>query len=252
VSAGVGRRAGNQPNLAPAAHPGGLAIAATNLLVEYRTPDGTLRALDCRSVEIAAGSSVAITGPSGCGKSTLLALLAGIDVPTSGEVRIGDTSIAQLDEAERARFRRARIGVVYQRDNLLPFLTLAENVRLQIAITGDTSRSAERTEVLLARLGLTGLGDRLPDQLSGGQRQRAAIARAVVHEPKVIIADEPTGALDPATADGVIELLIEARARIGATLVIATHDAKLAAAMERHLGLNDGSLTSDSGAADVP
>ncbi len=199
-------------------------IRVHDLVVDHPTPTGPFRALDFPEFAVAGGSSVAITGPSGCGKSTLLGVLAGLAMPTAGSVTIGTTDISSLSEPDRVRFRKDAIGVVYQAD------------------TGDAMR---RTADLLDRLGLGELGARLPDQLSGGQRQRAAIVRAIVHRPSVILADEPTGSLDEANASVVIQLLLDAHQDIGSTLVIVTHQLSIAERMERLVALRDGSIVDD-------
>jgi len=218
------------------------SIQVDRLVVEYRTASGPVRALDEVSLTVDAGSSVAITGPSGGGKSTLLGVLGGLAVPSSGVVRIGGEELSSLPERRRSGFRRAHVGFVYQADNLLPFLTVAENVGLQLALTGMTA-AADRPLDLLDQLGLADVADRLPDHLSGGQRQRAAVARAIVHRPEVILADEPTGALDAANATGVLDLLLEAQREIGASLVMVTHDRDAASRMDRRIGLRDGRVT---------
>jgi putative ABC transport system ATP-binding protein len=218
------------------------SIQVDSLVVEYRTASGPVRALDEVSLMVQAGFSVAVTGPSGCGKSTLLGVLGGLAAPSSGVVRIGGEELSSLPERRRSSFRRTHVGFVYQADNLLPFLTVVENVGLQLALTG-ASGAADRPLDLLDKLGLADVADRLPDQLSGGQRQRAAVARAVVHRPEVILADEPTGALDAANAVGVLDLLLEAQHEIGATLVMVTHDRDAASRMDRRIGLRDGRVT---------
>jgi putative ABC transport system ATP-binding protein len=218
------------------------AIQVDSVVVEHATATGPVRALDGVSFTVDAGSSVAITGPSGGGKSTLLGVLGGLALPTAGAVRIGGEEISALPERRRSEFRRSHVGFVYQADNLLPFLTVVENVGLQLALD-PASAAGDRTLDLLDRLGLAGEAHRLPDHLSGGQRQRAAVARAVVHRPEVILADEPTGALDAANAAAVIDLLLEVRREIGATLVMVTHDRDAAGRMERRIGLRDGRVT---------
>ncbi|MCB9099423.1 MAG: ABC transporter ATP-binding protein [Anaerolineales bacterium] len=217
-------------------------IRVTGLVVEHSTATGPLRVLDCSEFAIAGGSSLAIMGPSGCGKSTLLSVLAGLATPTAGRVTVGTTELTALSESERVAFRKNAIGVVYQADNLLPFLTVAENIRLQLALCGHTANAERQTADLLDRLGLSNLGERLPDQLSGGQRQRVAIARAIVHQPAVILADEPTGALDQASAAAVVQLLLEAHHHIQSTLVVVTHDPAVAAQMERLVLLRAGAV----------
>jgi putative ABC transport system ATP-binding protein len=223
----------------------GEPVSAQDLVVEYPTVVGPFRALDCHGLRIVGGSSVAVVGPSGCGKSTLLGVLAGLATPTTGTVTIGSTEITTLAEPARVAFRKRVIGVVYQADNLLPFLTVAENVRLQLALCGDKDDAVRRTIDLLEQLGLGDLGDRMPDELSGGQRQRAAVARAIVHRPSLILADEPTGALDEANAGVVVDLLIDAHQQLGATLVLVTHDPSIAECMQRMVTLEDGSIVGD-------
>ena len=220
-------------------------IQVHDLVVEYQTAAGPLRALDCPELIVPGGTSVAITGPSGCGKSTLLGVISGLTTPTAGVISIGPTELTSLSETERIAFRRHTIGVVYQADNLLPFLTVSENIRLQLALCGDTDEAERRTANLLDRLGLGALGARLPDQLSGGQRQRASVARAIVHRPSVILADEPTGALDEVNAAAVIQLLLDARRQLGSTLIIVTHEPAVARAMDRVVSLKEGSIVAD-------
>lgn len=218
----------------------GHGIVTSRLVVEYATADGPVRALDHPGLRVEGGTSVAIMGPSGCGKSTLLGLLAGLATPTEGTVVVGGTTVSALSERDRVRFRRTSLGMVYQADNLLPHLTVEENVGLQVAIgrDGGPGPTDADYDALLDRLGLGALAARLPDQLSGGQRQRVAIARAVIHRPAVILADEPTGALDDDNARRVIELLVEVHAEIGATLVVVTHDPAVAAHAARVVHLD--------------
>jgi putative ABC transport system ATP-binding protein len=215
------------------------SIAVDSVVVEHQTSSGPVRALDGVSFTVASGSSVAITGPSGGGKSTLLGVIGGLAQPTSGRVRIGDSQISEMSERDRSDFRRSHIGFVYQADNLLPFLTLLENVGLQLALNGKAS-AAGKSLAVLANLGLAGLAYRLPDHLSGGQRQRASVARAIVNEPQIILADEPTGALDAANAVGVIDLLLGMQREISATLIMVTHDRDAASRLDRQIDLRDG------------
>jgi putative ABC transport system ATP-binding protein len=215
------------------------SIAVDSVVVEHQTSSGPVRALDGVSFTVASGSSVAITGPSGGGKSTLLGVIGGLAQPTSGRVRIGNSQISEMSERDRSDFRRSHIGFVYQVDNLLPFLTLLENVGLQLALNGKAS-GAGKSLAVLANLGLAGLAYRLPDHLSGGQRQRASVARAIVNEPQIILADEPTGALDAANAVGVIDLLLGMQREIGATLIMVTHDRDAASRLDRQIDLRDG------------
>jgi putative ABC transport system ATP-binding protein len=215
------------------------SIAVDSVVVEHQTSSGPVRALDGVSFTVDSGSSVAITGPSGGGKSTLLGVIGGLAQPTSGRVRIGDSQISEMSERDRSDFRRSHIGFVYQADNLLPFLTLLENVGLQLALNGKSS-GAGKSLAVLANLGLAGLAYRLPDHLSGGQRQRASVARAIVNEPQIILADEPTGALDAANAVGVIDLLLGMQREIGATMIMVTHDRDAASRLDRQIDLRDG------------
>lgn len=224
-------------------------IVADGLVVDHQSDAGRVRALECDHLAIGSGDSVAVMGPSGCGKSTLLGVLAGLAVPTRGSVTVGGLAVSSLSDRERVRFRRRSLAMVYQTDNLLPHLTVEENVGLQLAICRRDQGRAGRSDPgeVLDRLGLGGLAGRLPDQLSGGQRQRAAVARAVIGRPSVLLADEPTGALDGASAQTVIELLVEVHREIGATLVLVTHDPVIAAHLDRVVQLSG--LTEASGQA---
>lgn len=220
-------------------------IEVHDLVVEHRTASGARRVLNCRELTIAGGTTTSITGRSGSGKSTLLGVLGGLATPTRGSVTIGSTTLTDLPEPERVAFRRDAVGFVYQADNLLPFLTVAENLELRLALSSLSESPEQRIEDLLERLGLGGLGHRLPDQLSGGQRQRVAVARAIVHRPSVILADEPTGALDEENAAAVIQLLLDAQERLGATLVLVTHNMSIARSMSRTVELSDGSIVDE-------
>ena len=222
-------------------------IVARDLVVDHATSTGRVRALPPTSLTMEGGSGVAVMGPSGCGKSTLLGLLAGLALPTQGDVTIGDQTISALGERDRVRFRRRMLGMVYQQDNLLPHLTVEENVALQVAICrGTAPGNGSGTTALLRRLGLGELVGRLPDQLSGGQRQRVAVARAIVHRPTVILADEPTGSLDPENARVVIELLVSAHRELGATLVMVTHDPDIAAYLSTTVRLGQPAETAET------
>jgi ABC-type lipoprotein export system ATPase subunit len=210
----------------------GAPVIVRDISVEHVRRGGVIRALATTDLEVDGGSSVAIMGPSGCGKSTLLGVMAGLAVPTTGTVTIGGQPISAMTEHERLCFRRTSLGMVYQADNLLPHLTVEENVGLQRSISGRTAdRGQAAVGEVLERLGIAHLAGRLPDHLSGGQRQRAAVARAIVHRPSVILADEPTGALDPTSAHAVIELLVEVHRQIGATLIVVTHDPSIGACL---------------------
>jgi putative ABC transport system ATP-binding protein len=210
-------------------------ILTSDLIVDHVTDRGPVRALECGQFAVQGATSLAVMGPSGCGKSTLLGLLAGLAVPTRGSVNIGAETISSLPERERVKFRRRALGMVYQADNLLPHLTVEENVGLQLSICRRETVREQRGDpaAVLERLGLGRLAKRFPDQLSGGQRQRVAVARAIIHRPAVILADEPTGALDAGNARTVIELLLDVQREIGATLVIVTHDPQIAGYADR-------------------
>jgi putative ABC transport system ATP-binding protein len=192
-------------------------------------------------LEVEPGTSLAVVGPSGCGKSTLLGLIAGLEIPSTGRVTVGDQEISSLGADERARVRRDALGLVFQADNLLPFLTAVENVSLQLVLSGARDDPSE-CRALLANLGLGGEDDKLPDQLSGGQRQRVAVARALVHRPSLVLADEPTGALDAGNSAVVIDALLAAQRQSGATLVVVTHDAHVAGRLDRTIRMRDGRL----------
>ncbi|MDE2398530.1 MAG: ABC transporter ATP-binding protein [Burkholderiales bacterium] len=187
------------------------------------------------SLELAAGEFVALVGESGVGKSTLLNCIAGLEPVDAGRVTVAGTDLAALDEAGRARLRRKRLGFVFQAFHLLPHLTVAENVALPLLLLGRPD--AGRVQALLAAVGLDGLGARHPAELSGGQLQRVAIARALVHAPGLILADEPTGNLDPATAERVLGVLVAQVREAGAACLLVTHSAAAAARADRVLRL---------------
>jgi putative ABC transport system ATP-binding protein len=215
------------------------AIVLDAVTKHYATPAGQVRAVDGVTLAVAPGASVAITGSSGSGKSTLLGLIAGLEAPTSGRVSIGGEEISSLPERERARLRRRQLGLVFQSDNLHPFLSALENVGLQLALGGEANGSHRCLE-LLAELGLADAAAKLPDRLSGGQRQRVAVARALINRPAVIVADEPTGSLDAGNSAAIVDLLLAARRETGTTLVVVTHDPDVAARMDRVVTLRDG------------
>jgi putative ABC transport system ATP-binding protein len=221
---------------------GGAHVSATDLRMEYNTPAGRVNALDGVTLEISPESSMAIVGPSGCGKSTLLGILGGLELPTRGEVRIDDSVISAMPERPRAQLRRTSFGYVFQEDNLQPFLTVSENVAVQAVLAGIAD-DPERDQRLLDALEVGSLGHRFPDQLSGGQRQRVAVARALVHGPRVVLADEPTGSLDAASSNKVVDLLLRLHKQEGTTLVIVTHDSAVAARMDATVHMRDGRVT---------
>ena len=219
----------------------GARIELDDVSKRYETAAGVVRAIDGISLDVQPGTSLAITGPSGCGKSTVLGLIGGLDAPTTGRVLIGGREISTLPEWRRARMRRHQIGLVFQSDGLLPFLTATENVSLQTSLDDPGDGNARAVE-LLSELGLEEEADKFPDQLSGGQRQRVAVARALIHGPSLIVADEPTGSLDAESAVVVVDLLIAAQRASGATLVLVTHELGVARRLDRTIGMVDGRL----------
>lgn len=217
----------------------------------YGSGSRAVHAVVDADLSVAAGEMVAITGPSGSGKSTLLAIAGGLESATSGEVEIGGDDVAAMAPAAQAALRRRRIGFVFQELNLLPTLTAAENVAAPLELDGETCRAARRVAVeLLAAVGLADRAAAFPDELSGGERQRVAIARAMSGDRSVVLADEPTGALDTATGVVVMELLHRTRDR-GAAVVVVTHDPTVAAGADRRVQMSDGRLlvTADSPSA---
>ncbi|ACL73076.1 ABC transporter ATP-binding protein [Thioalkalivibrio sulfidiphilus] len=201
------------------------------------------RVLDGVDARVMPGEIVALLGRSGSGKSTLLNLISGIDLPDSGRVLVEGRDIASLSERERTLFRRHRIGFIYQFFNLIPTLTVAENVALPLELVGR--RDGGEVARLLDRVGLAGRGDEDPDRLSGGEQQRVALARALIHAPSVILADEPTGNLDAETGAQVMDLLKGLVRGQGATLVLVTHSAEVAAVADRVWRLTDGHIRDD-------
>jgi putative ABC transport system ATP-binding protein len=207
---------------------------------QLKKAHGTVTVLDGVSLTLDRGQTLALTGESGSGKSTLMHLAAGLDTPDTGSIRIDGAEVATLDDAGRAALRREAIGLVFQQFNLVPSLTVAQNIAFQARLAGrhDPDRDAD----LAQRLGLADLGARYPEQLSGGQQQRVAIARALAHRPALILADEPTGNLDEATGDAVLDLLLSLVDETGAALLMVTHSERLAARLDRRLHLSRGRL----------
>jgi len=224
-----------------------MLIKASNLAYAYGEAGQSHTVLHGVSVAIAAGERVALLGRSGSGKSTLLNLLGGIDHPTSGQVQLNGESMGLLREPALTHFRRRHIGYIYQRFNLVPTLTAAENIALPLDLAG-VSRKTQDTEVLgwLDAVGLAGRGDSFPDLLSGGEQQRVAIARALIHRPALILADEPTGSLDAQTGERVLDLLFNRAGQRQQALLVVTHSDAVAARADRVLVLEDGQLRTDS------
>ena len=220
-----------------------VVLEAGDLRRRYRRGDVEVTALDGVDLALTAGTFAAVVGPSGCGKSTLLHLCGAMDRPTAGEVRIDGRSLATLDDDELTRLRRERIGFVFQFFNLLPTLTVAENIALPLLLADcPAAESVARAGEWAERVGISHRLDHAPSQLSGGEAQRAAIARAVVHEPALLIADEPTGNLDSENGARILEVLQDVNRRSGAALLLATHAAAVAAAADRKVEMRDGRI----------
>jgi putative ABC transport system ATP-binding protein len=224
--------------------PNGQVVVATDVTRRYGQDSTAVDALRGVSMGLAGGSLTAIMGPSGSGKSTLMHILAGLDRPTSGTVELGWTEITGLDDNELTKLRRRHIGFVFQFFNLLPMLTAEENITLPLSIAGEKVDD----DFFKDLIGKVGLGDRLshrPSELSGGQQQRVAIARALVSRPTVLFADEPTGNLDSATGNEILELMRDSVDSYGQTTVMVTHEARAAAIADRILFLADGLIVRD-------
>lgn len=215
-----------------------------NLSKTYGSGDTLVKALDNVSFSVNQGEFVAIIGPSGSGKSTLLHILGGVDKPTSGSVVIGNTNIANLDETALAIFRRRQIGLIYQFYNLIPILTVEENLTLPLLRDGRKP-DKRLIDSLVKRLGLQDRLNHLPNQLSGGQQQRVSIGRALVNNPALMLADEPTGNLDSANSKEIISLLRQFNKENNQTVIIITHDEKIAMSADRVISIEDGKITRD-------
>ena len=216
-------------------------LVAENLHKTYISGESRVSALAGVSFAIEPGDFVALMGPSGCGKSTLLHICGAMDRPTSGTVRLGDRDLAALSDDELTRVRREQVGFVFQFFNLLPTLTVGDNIALPCLLSGMKSADAEdRAEALAARVGIEHRLGHYPQQISGGEMQRAAIARALVHRPSLIVADEPTGNLDSENGANVLELLAGLNQDMGVTILLATHADDVAAAAARVLRMKDG------------
>ena len=219
-------------------------LEVKNLSKTYGKGDTMVKALDNVSFSVEKGEFVAIIGPSGSGKSTLLHILGGVDVPTSGNVIINDTDISTLDETALAIFRRRQIGLVYQFYNLIPILTVEENLTLPLLLDGRKPDKKQIDE-LIKKLGLEKRLDHLPNQLSGGQQQRVSIGRALVNHPALMLADEPTGNLDSENSKEIVALLRHFNKALNQTVIIITHDDKIALSADRIISIEDGKITRD-------
>jgi putative ABC transport system ATP-binding protein len=219
------------------------AVELQHLSKTYREGEAERVVLRDVSLAVAEGEIAVLVGRSGSGKSTLLNLIAGIDRPTAGTVVVNGTDLTALDEQARTRFRRQHIGFVFQFFNLLPLLTVEENLLLPLDLNGRAdARGVARARALLERVGLGGRGASFPDRLSGGEQQRVAIARALIHEPDIILADEPTGNLDADTAAGVLDLLDALAREAGRTVLMATHSREVIGVADRILSIERGAL----------
>ncbi len=227
------------------------ALVVSGLTKIVQDATGSLTILDDINLSITAGETIAIVGASGSGKSTLLGLLAGLDVPTRGTVKLFGEDLFARDEDARARVRGEKIGFVFQSFQLLPHLTALENVLLPLELSGrspDGTDPVAAAKALLARVGLAERLSHYPKYLSGGEQQRVALARAFVSRPPLLLADEPTGSLDAHTGEAVIELMFELNRERGSTLVLVTHDAEIAARCARRIELHAGRIRADSAA----
>lgn len=236
------------PKLEPGPAPDSNIIELEGVSKTFGQGAHEVHALRDLSLTVRPGEFIALKGPSGCGKSTLLHLIGALDVPTAVSIRVGGRDLAGLDARQRAELRRTTVGFVFQKLNLIASLTALENVMLPLEAGGAGRRAARaHAEAALAAVDLPGPWDRFPDDFSGGQQQRIAIARATVGERKVLLADEPTGALDTVNADQVIALLADVSRTTGAAIVLVTHDARFASWADRVLFLRDGQVVDQTG-----
>lgn len=219
-------------------------VKVEHLSKVYGKGDTAVHALDDVSFSIEQGQFVAIVGPSGSGKSTLLHILGGVDTPTSGKVRIGDTDISKLDETALAIFRRRQIGLIYQFYNLIPILTVEENMTLPLLLDGKKP-DRQMLHTLVSTLGLSERLHHLPNQLSGGQQQRVSIGRALLNNPALMLADEPTGNLDSENSKEIIALFRRFNREFNQTVVIITHDERIALSADRVISVQDGKIVRD-------
>ncbi|SMY07008.1 ABC transporter ATP-binding protein [Flavimaricola marinus] len=215
-----------------------MLLSAKDVTKAFASADGPLPVLRGVSLDLAAGETLALTGESGSGKSTLLHLVGGLDTPDAGSITVAGIDLAGLDDGERAALRRTTVGVIFQQFNLIPSLAVRDNIAFQARLAGQYDVDA--AQGLAERLGLTEQLAKYPEQLSGGQQQRVAIARTLCARPKLVLADEPTGNLDEASADAVLGLMLDLVAESGAGLMVVTHSERLAARMGRRLHLRAG------------
>jgi putative ABC transport system ATP-binding protein len=241
------RSAASPATAGPLADPAGArasAVSAHEVTRRFGEGETAVKALCGVTLEVPAGQFTAVMGPSGSGKSTLMHILAGLDTPTTGEVRIGDQEITTMGDKELTQLRRDHVGFIFQFFNLLPMLTAEENITLPLSIAGRKPEK-EWLEAVIAEVGLADRRHHRPSELSGGQQQRVAVARALISRPTVLFADEPTGNLDSATSEGILQLLRESVDRYGQTTLMVTHDAHAAAIADRVVFIDDGIIAGD-------
>ena len=240
-----------QPPMQPPMHPTEPILSARGVTKTYRTGSHEVTALRGADLDVHAGELVMVMGPSGNGKTTLLNCLSGLDDVDAGTVHVDGQDLFACSDRERTRLRATRMGFVFQSFNLIPVLSAVENVELPLLVTGVPVRNARaRAQELLARVGLAQRAGHRPGQLSGGEQQRVTVARALVAEPAIVWADEPTGALDSHTAGGIVELLHEVHAA-GQALVVVTHDEQLGRAGDRLVQVRDGRIVADGPSTDA-
>ena len=222
-------------------------LTAKNVVKRYQMGDAEIEVLNGVDLELSAGERVAIVGRSGCGKSSLLHVLAGLDEADSGDIQMAGQSVTAADNEARTALRGRDMGFVYQQHHLMPEFSALENVALPLRLNGVGRKDAERRSFeLLSRVGLEARVAHLPSELSGGERQRVAVARALVHQPKLVMADEPTGNLDDASAQELMSLMVELSNAHGVTLLVVTHDRSMLTHFDRVLTLSAGRLSSES------
>lgn len=217
-----------------------MVLNVRNVSKSFPTADGAVPVLRGVDLRMEAGETLALTGESGSGKSTLLHLVGGLDSPDSGEIEVAGRSVGGMSDTERAALRRTDVGVIFQQFNLIPSLSVQANIEFQTRLAGTLDR--DRVQKLTDALGLTPHLAKYPEALSGGQQQRVAIARTLAAQPKLVLADEPTGNLDEATASDVLDQMLELVAKTGAALMVVTHSQAVAERMQRHVHLSQGRL----------